>query len=336
MSEPLIEEVQEPQLDVIDAGETTAQPAAEAPALEPVALPELQYAYQPTDENNRPLGGKQVLKYRTQDELIAKMQEQNILLIRKLRVETRNNRLGIHEPEETVTDAQRERALVQFNQRELTPDERYQLSKDMVDPEKFDEVRDAIFESALGVKPEELRSTLMQLQDDNREYKAVRESELFMGANPTYYKCLENGQAIASWMRRHELAFVQANYQKAYDTLRKAGVMVESAAEIAEPVIVPVLEPPAIVIAPVEHPPAHIPSGLTRENAADVGVSKPVGEDLIYEVGEGPSKRVFKGLAAVNAMPADVYKHHVLHTKGFNEKVKKLEAEVAAKRAAAR
>ena len=75
---------------------------AETPLTEPnvpveapvVELPELRYEYQPTDDNGMNMGGKQVLKYKTTEELIQKLQEQNVLLQRKWREETCKNRLG--------------------------------------------------------------------------------------------------------------------------------------------------------------------------------------------------------------------------------------------------
>ena len=51
----------------------------------PVAPVELRYEYQPTDEHGRPLGGKQVIKYTTPDELASKLVGQNTQLVRRLR-----------------------------------------------------------------------------------------------------------------------------------------------------------------------------------------------------------------------------------------------------------
>src|ERR1700734_4059862 len=80
----------------------------EVPVVEAAPeLPELIHEYQPTDEMGRPIGGKQVLKYRTMDELVNKIQEQNVLVIRKLREVTRKNRLGIVEKDTIADEAPR-------------------------------------------------------------------------------------------------------------------------------------------------------------------------------------------------------------------------------------
>src|SRR5258708_3663370 len=93
--------------------ETTTTPAlltepvlTEVP-IETPAVEEKTYVYQPTDEQGRPIGGKQVIKYVTQEDLVSKLQEQNVLILRKLRSETRKNRLGITDESEAPADGQR-------------------------------------------------------------------------------------------------------------------------------------------------------------------------------------------------------------------------------------
>jgi hypothetical protein len=316
------------------------------PIVEPV--PEIkEYVYQPTDEQGRPLGGKQVLKYHTEEELRDKLQEQNVLLLRRLRAETRKNRLGISDTDEISDDAPRYAAPVDFAKPDLSPDDRVRIARELgIDPEKFDETTDAFFESTLGVKPEALRQTLRSLQDEALQSRARLESEAFVAGNKDYVKCKENFEAITNWMSRYNLAPVRENFQKAYDTLRAANVLIESA-EVTPPVQ-PVVEPTPIVepppVEPTPQPVARIPTGLTRNSSADTGgAPRPLGDDIVYEyqpkdglgkpVGE---KRVFKGLAAIEAMPADVYKYRVLHEKGFAKKEEKLHAEAAERRNSAR
>ena len=75
--------------------------------------PELRYEYQPTDEQGRPLGGKQVILYRTPDELAQKLSEQNTQLVRKLREVTRKQKLGIRD-DQVPADAARFEEIVEF------------------------------------------------------------------------------------------------------------------------------------------------------------------------------------------------------------------------------
>src|ERR1700674_147032 len=50
------------------------------PVAAPVELTDQRYEWQPTDEAGKPFGGKQVLIYKTHEELIQKFTEQNNLI----------------------------------------------------------------------------------------------------------------------------------------------------------------------------------------------------------------------------------------------------------------
>ena len=82
------------------------------------------YKYQPKDESGRKLGGEQVDGSKTQDELIQKITDQNIQLVRKLREETKKQRLGITDTDVIPTDAPRFDTPLSFNPRQLTPERR--------------------------------------------------------------------------------------------------------------------------------------------------------------------------------------------------------------------
>ena len=299
------------------------EPAFDTPVEPPAPeLPELSHSYQPTDDAGRPMGGKQVIKYRTTEELIEKMQEQNTLLIRKLRSETRKNRLGISDPEEISDKSPRFQTPVEFKPRNLSPDERVRLSRDLLDPERFDEATDTFFESTVGVKPEALRTTLNSQQEAIMALQAKQETDAFLALNPDYYKCQENFEAITNWMLKNNLAPVRENFQTSFQELRKAGVIIEAQAPEPEPEPVPVVPEPA--------PVARIPSGLTRNQAADAGTVRTVGDDIVYEiVTRGLPNKVLRGMAAVNAMPADEYKRRLATDRTFSKKIEKLEQQQA-------
>lgn len=332
----------------------------EAP-LAPIVLEEQRYEYQPTDEQGRPLGGKQVIKYRTQEEFAAKFAEQNTLLLRKLRNETRKNRLGIVDNDTIGEEAPRFQKPVTFSPKNMTPDEKTSLAFSLgVDPEDFDGVTDDLFEAKIGVKPAVLRELFADIQSDRLAAQANTEVDAFKRSNPEFVMCQENSDAMTNWMLRYNLAPVRGNFQRAYDTLRAAGILIENApALVIEPeVILPVEQPvhletppvvlediPAVlepILEPVlepELPPAtkpvisRVPVSLSRTNADESGpVPVASGSDIVYEVNQGAQKRRFTGLAAVDAMPADEYRRRVMSDPNFQKKVEKLEAEKAARR----
>lgn len=332
--EPVVDPVIEPTFETVPV---------ETPA--PIEPEVKRYEYQPTDEQGRPLGGKQVIKYTTQEELTAGLVKNNVELLRKLRSETRKNRLGISDQEVIPDEQPRYEQPVSFNPKSLSPEDQYELARKLgVDPEQFDTITDELFEVKIGVKPSELRRTLTELQTERVNARALAESNAFMAVNPDYVKCQENSEAIVSWMIKKNLAPVQANYQLAYNTLLNAGVLIANVLDISddptpipepepiipiepEPVVEPVTPP-----APVEFKPAHIPSGFTRETSTDSGPAPAFGDNIVYEVVVGNTKRRYTGLAAVNAMPGDEFKRRVNSDRTFGPTVEKLEKEAAERR----
>ena len=170
--------------------ETPVEPVATVPEIvAPPEVPEKVYSYQPTDSEGRPLGGRQVIKYRTQDELAQKLTEQNVNLVRELREQTKRNRLGISDEEIVPEGAPRFDTPLEFNPVTLTPDERVQLSRDLLDPEKFEEASSKLFEATIGAKPDTIRNTLTRLSQNELMLLAKVESDAFMSMTPDYYPC---------------------------------------------------------------------------------------------------------------------------------------------------
>lgn len=324
--------------------------------LNDIVLEEQIYTYQPTDDEGRPIGGKQVIKYTTNEELRDKLIEQNTLLIRKLRKETRNNRLGIQEKEDISQDAPKYTGPIEFRPRVIGDEERYDISRRLLDPTTAMEATSQLLEASLGAPLSTLGQTLSDIQNENLKLRARVESNAFIQENPNYHKCPENFEAITSWMLRNDLAPVKSNFQKAYDTLHGLGVLVEGPRiEIPAPVVIPtptlapVVEDIIVEQIPVlPTPVVRVPSGLTRDNSSDTGPLNLPGSDIVYEVIQGSTiqkingvetsvggqKRTFIGKAAIDAMPGEEYKRRLLHEPGFAKKVQALDdAAFAARRA---
>jgi hypothetical protein len=288
-----------------------------------------KYIYQPTDEDGRPIGGKQVLEYTTHEELADKLREQNVLLIRKLRQETRKVRLGIVDDEEISADTPRFQGFTDFHPRDLSDEERYDLARKLQDPTTAFEAVNTIVEAQVGAPLSDIGAKLSAGERENLSLRAKIEANAFVNDNPDYYKCQENFEAITSWMVRYDLAPIKANYQKAYDTLKAQGVLILGAAPtpVATPVAeaAPVVEPVVVEQAPPVYP--RIASGLNNDNSSSVGPIIPTGSDIVYEVISNGQKRILTGLQAIKAMPSEEYKKRLLQDKEFGKKVDRLEAE---------
>lgn len=305
-------------------------PAAVAPVL-----PELRHTWQPTDENDKPIGGLQVILYRTEQEKFEKMQEKSVLLLRQLRKERLEKALGTSE--EHVDDAEKFQNVVEFKPRDLSADERFKISQGIANPETFAEARDQLLESAFGVKPSVLASTLNELTRDSIRNRAVEHYIEFVqttGFNDTP----KNREYVTGWLGTRNLAPTVANFVIAQKRLTEAGLL-QDAPAVQQ---VPVVAPTPAVVAPVEQEPkpqvpptpairidsadeaqgkrhSHVPSGLTASIASPAG-SIPAGGTSVT-------------LADIDKMSGDEYKRRAKDP-AFVRLVNQLEEDASKRRRA--
>lgn len=297
--------------------------------IEPVTeVPEEKiYRYQPLDEHGRPIGGEQVLKYTTQEELTSKLVEQNNLLIRKLREKTKKERLGIVETEEISPEVARFQGPIEFKPRDLTNEEYAELARDLTDPNTAVEAQRKLVEASFGAAPEAISSTLQSLQEQVLAAQAVAEATAFMTETPEYFQCQENGDAIVAYLSRYGLAPTRANYRYAYDKLMSQDPPVL----IQRPVAAPVVPAP---VTPVEEAvpvraaqpkfEGGIPTGFNRDMVSDEGTPNNPSNDITYQITRGGQLVTLKGLDAINAMPGDEYGRRLRRDPSFAKKVEKL------------
>lgn len=333
------------------------------------------FEYQPTDENGLPIGGRQVIKYTDPDELPYLLAEQNTLLVRKLREQTRKVRLGITENDTIQDDAQRQAKPVAFQPKALSKEQRAQLSRDILDEETFDKAITTVFESAIGASADDFRKEFTELREDNNNLKAIREVEVFQAKNPEYIVCDENAKAIVNWLLRYDLALTAANFQTAYNTLKEAGLLITSTEKVTNAVYTPPPAPVALedtaalpdgvrtplpvddelpdpIVLVEEHPAlleqstpppikvvSRVPLSLNRESSSGDAATpaSSASDSFVYEHVNKVTgqKTVYTGQKALDALPSDEYRRR-LNTPGFSKLVAKIEAETAAKNAARR
>lgn len=149
-----------------------------------------------------------------------------------------------------------------------------------------------------------LSSIVEQQHYDHLRIKAKIEADAFVAANPEYYKCQANFDAITKWLLKNNLAPVRQNFQLAYDKLSAVGLLFTGPTPESE-----------------ENPPVasttRVPSGLTRNQSAD-------------ESGIPVQKQYTE--AEIDAMTADVYRRKLLGERGFAEAVERIENERAQRR----
>jgi hypothetical protein len=315
---------------------TPNEPVLETVETEVPQLPELRYEYQPQDKQGRPIGGKQVIVYRTEDELRQKLVNQNVELVQKLREVTRNNRLGISPREDIPANAERlSDDFVNFKERVLSPEERFEISQQIADPEHFDSARDRLLESAIGVPPAKLREVLNQQQIFVLQARATENYGDFVTHTPDYFDCADNRSTLTDWMFKNKLAPTVDNFVTASSTLRQAGLLVEAPAvqqaTTPEPVQDPVVteqksqspvESESRITSPTQPQtkrPSHVPSGLNDRVSSSNGQPK--------ASGEGNSMT----LVDINRLTSDEYRAK-MQDPAFRQLVDKLESEAAQRR----
>jgi hypothetical protein len=327
---PVIPELeQDPTMPAIFAPDvpTTTNPVGViAPLPEPPPSVEKRYKYQPTDEQGRALGGEQVIVYTTEQELVEKMTENSIQLIRKLRSVTRDARLG-KTVEDLPTDIDRLPATVQFHEKTLTAEERYSIAQDMNDPSKFDSARDRLLESALGATPAQMRDALNQTQLQTQQLLARQNAQEWMGTHPEFYPCSENVNTVCDWMVKNGLQPTVKNFEFAQNKMNEAGLLLSSpiVREVQPAVIppvadtvpkpqAPVVEPARIseVPLPQENRQAHVPSSLNNRIASNSGAATTSATAALTS-------------EAIERMPSDEYRRNLSNPE-FVKRVNELEA----------
>lgn len=320
--------------------------------VEPVELPELRYEYQPKDEQGRKIGGVQVIKYHTQEELIAKFEENNVLLQRRLREEIRKNKTGKQDVEEIPAESPRFSPAVDLQPESLSADELIALARDISDPLKLQEVYRRLAKAEFGAEPEKIRGALTSMAKEQENQKIAQQVDMFLQSTPDYYVCKENWDTIYNWMTRYELDPIFANFKMAYERLSNAGILLTEDGTLPtvlpaqEPVVVTedpdtfVVNPTPVVLPDIQNqvvPPAapvqRIATSLHNGNTMNTTpVPPPVGSDFSYTAPErrdnkgnlvAPAK-IYYGLKAIDAMPADEYRDRFNREPGFKERAEKI------------
>lgn len=319
------------------------------------------FEYQPTDEEGRPIGGKQVLKYTDPAELPYLLAEQNTLLVRKLREQTKKNRLGIIDKDTIDEGAQKFPKPFEFTPKPLTKEERAQLSRDILDEDTFDSAIARIVESTSGIG--EVRGTITDLTQQVNTLNALQQVAIFQANNPEYIICDENAQTLVGWLLRYDLAPTAQNFQTAYNKLKDAGVLVTSLERVSNPVYTPPpapLAPAALETTivdelpldgireeiPVEEHPAlaeprsRVPLSLNRNSSSGdiANIPTPIGDQLVYEIKDPVTQKVLRtltGQKALDALPSEEYKRRMKQP-GFIALVNKIEAETAKRKSGGR
>jgi hypothetical protein len=309
-------------------------PVAELTTVVPVVatVPEVKWhEYQPVDEHNRPVGGKQRFSYTTLEELVQKLESAHSNSILGMRDVKRKARLGTPEVDALPAELELTSKIIEFKEKPLTTEERYAISQDMNDPATFESARDRLFESSLGATPAQLRETLNTQQQQTQQIIARQNAEVWLERHPEFYGCTENINTVCEWMTKTGLKPSVKNFEFAQAKMEEAGLLLSSpivrevlpeAIPVVAPVVervqepqLPVQEPVRIneVPVPQEKRQSHVPSGLNNRVA-------PVGGAMTVSAMETLT------LKKIDDMPSEDYRKQIMTNPAFVQRVNELEA----------
>lgn len=299
-------------------------PVTEVPAA--TAPTQKEYRYQPTDEHGRKLGGEQVIRYSTDQELAEKLRDQNVLLVRKLREVTRKNFLNI--PEEQTTLAKFE-GPIELTETPLTAEERFQIGQDLQDPTKFNEGRDRLLESAFGVKPEVLRNRLNSMGQTQVQQGALNNYTSFLFETPDYNRSPENDQTLTAYMVKNELPPTVEGFKYAHSKVKAAGLLLDPPPVQEVTVQPPALPAPVAPVAQNSQSPVVSETRIGQNEQPQTKRQVPVPSGLNDRVSSSSTPRsegITVTLADIDKMPSAEYKQRVKDP-AFRALVNKLELE---------
>lgn len=271
----------------------------------PAVLEEKRYEYQPTDENGVAMGGPQVIKYTTTEELIQKLQENNVRLQRKLREANRRNKTGQFEPEEIPDTAPRFTEPVDFIPEDLSADDLIVITQDLTNPAKVREAYRRLAKAEYGATPDRIREALKQSQQSANDNRIRVEVDKFLVNNPDYYVCTENWNTIYNWMQRFNLDPIEDNFTMAFKRLSAADILLTGGGTVpgqganpaayVAPVTLPASVPPPTAV------PADLPSyDNTGEFGGEISVQPVEIVNFDPSVSAPPVQRVSTALTNGN------------------------------------
>lgn len=247
-----VDRLSAPEVDVPMPEVQPAPAPVDAPPTAPVVGTIREHRFQPVDEFGRKLGGEQVIRYTSPEELAQKLTDQNVLLVRKLREVTRKQTLGIQDPVEE-SSLPRFEGPIALEEHDLSAEDRFQIAQDLQDPEKFKEGRDRLLESAFGVKPSALRNTLNDISMRQLQQDALNQYTIFLSETTDYIRNSENDQTLTAYMRKHGLPPTVEGFKYAHDKVKTAGLLVDTP-PVHEVTVPPAPTPAPPALAPVPEP----------------------------------------------------------------------------------
>jgi hypothetical protein len=109
-------------------------------------------------------------------------------------------------------------------QQQLTPDQRFQIARDITDPAKSDQAIAALLR-AQGIPVEEVRGIINAQREQQEHDEALEESQAFVAMTPDWNPSEHNKSMLVNYMKNNNMAPTRHNLSLAFEALREAGLV---------------------------------------------------------------------------------------------------------------
>ena len=165
--------------------------------------------YQLRDADGNPVGNPQVFEGETWEEVADKCAQAHERATRRI-LELRGK----------IQPAKAEQ-LQQYTGRDLSADEKFELSNSLIDPSKTDVALDRYIESRLGAPLDKIRQTLTRAEEAAQIERARVEAQAFLNKHPEFKTCPENETKMVKYIQENQLAYTRDNLDIAMDALNE-------------------------------------------------------------------------------------------------------------------
>jgi len=171
--------------------------------------------------------GVQVFEAETHEELTEKLAVAQENATRKIQ--------ELSQKVKELTPRDKAQPIKVLSPREMTVDERFQVTQDLQDPTKSVEAVNRIVEASLGAPINEVRQRLSKQEEADERARIKSEAEVFMAGNEDFVPCVENEKLMFERLEKDNLAINQKNLQDAFEELKAAGLLVLRTETVEEP-----------------------------------------------------------------------------------------------------
>lgn len=116
--------------------------------------------------------------------------------------------------------------------RAIDADKRFEVATGVTDPDRAPEVIREVVEAELGVSLKDMRETMANVAEEQRESLAIAAAKAFMASTADYFPCAYNNKKLMGYMQEQQMDPTQAeSYVTCFADLKEAGLLAGRPAE---------------------------------------------------------------------------------------------------------